>query len=174
MSGLRAAITSSYSRAKVHSHLWGCRGSMGTPTGQESIHTLAYLPLLLLTVMPAAMLSGWVFFMGSVPGPLLRTAAVEWALLLAGKAFTCKLRAASASSYSCTEVCSHLQDHSSTIGSPGQESIHAHTQGCQGRVGESSPILAASRRPTLSTFRCIAACVSQASCWAVCIFSTDQ
>lgn len=55
-----------YSCTEACSHLWAFRGPMGTPAGWESIHMCTVLPLPLLMVVPAAVLRGQSFFMGSI------------------------------------------------------------------------------------------------------------
>ena len=129
---LKAPTTSSYSHSKVHFLLWGHSGTMGAPTSQEIVHahTPVDLPTPLLKVSPAAVLRGQCFFVGSEPRPLVGTTAAWWALAAAGKVFMHGLKAASASSYSHTKVCSHLQDHSGTVGTPSLESIPTCAQGC--------------------------------------------
>ena len=92
------------------------------------------LPQPLLRVMLAAVLGGQGFFTESKPGPLIETAAAQWALLLARRVFTHGPRAASASYYSHAEAPACLQDCSRTLETPTQESICTHTQDCWGRV----------------------------------------
>ena len=102
-------------------------------------HMHVHLLQLLAPITLAAVLGGQSFFPGSEPGPLVGTTVAGWALLPSGKAFTWGVRAASASSHSCTEVCFHLQDCSSTMDTPPQEGVCMHAQGCWGRVWECSP-----------------------------------
>lgn len=72
----------------------------------------------LLGVVPAVILGGQGFFMGSEPEPLVATTAAQWALLPALKAFMHGLKASSASSYSHNDICSHLWGLRSIIGAP--------------------------------------------------------
>ena len=121
------------------------------------------------------MLGGWGFFSESKPQPVVRTTAAWWALPPARKASAHGLRSAIASSYSPAKMCSHLRGHSGTMGTlTSRESVHESTQGCWGRIGQCSSISTTSWGPSPSTFRCIAACVSQASICAVWVSSIGQ
>ena len=151
-----------------------CGGMVGAPTSQESIHTRAQgCCCLFLWLWSPLCLIGRPY---SWDPSLGHSLGLQWheALLLAGKVFAHWLSAASASSYNRPKTHSHLQDHRGIRGTPGWESIHACTQGCQGRVGGYSPISTTSWRPSPSTFRSIAACISHTSCYAVWISSIGQ
>ena len=67
--------------------------------GQHKIRAPTGLPLILLTVVAAAVLSRQGFFVGSELGPLVRATTAWWALSLAGTACTRLHMAPSTSSY---------------------------------------------------------------------------
>ena len=128
----------------------------------------------LLMVMLVAVLSGWDFFTGSKPGPLIGTTAAGWALPSTRKAFTCGAQAAAALSHSCAEACSHFQGSCSTIDTDTSQKLFrlAHRAAREGKLMLSYLHCFPGASP--STFRCTATWVSQVSCCALWICSIGQ
>lgn len=172
MWGLRAVATCSHSPTKMCSHLHGCSGTVGIHRSQKIICLCAQVCHHLFLVASVIVLGGKVLPTWSEAGPLPGTSAALWAVPPDGKAITQGLRAALTYSHSHAEVCSHPRGHSGTVGTPARRAV-----ACLHRAARGWRVLTYLHylpRGSPSTFRCIAAWVSQASCCAVWVSSVDQ
>ena len=117
-------------------------------------------------------LVGRAFPLGSGLGHSLGTMVSLWTLSSDGKVIMLGLRAVITCSHSCTEVRSHPQGESRAMGAPaGRVVSHRHRAA---RVQRVLTYLHHLPGGSPSTFGCIAARISQASCCAMSVSFIDQ